>query len=388
MDGEEMNLPMEVALNLQQEKRHGCYASNIGSLVTPIQRVRMHVYSRYKTEMGGFVALANGDEPPLREPLAHQQKAVAHASVSMFKTSRALLLLTMFFFLVNRVKSRSSTQGFSGFESMAHRNPLRPDSFLMDPIKGSLQGMSSEPEPRDVGSVKVSKPRSALAGRRSFYELESETSQHSPFLENIGPLVDMEVISLKNPSFGVEWSEAAAPLDLRFEMNGGLSGAQINSNGFPQIRAEDTPKAQASSTMDSPDRPLNNVEEIDPTGELEKTYLALSAPRGLRSSSRSAAFYGPQSSDLRVESCEHFDAFLVSKLPSSVAERFPSFVQTETAAGNGQPYLHHVHGAENLGESEGEGNPRLIVEGGKTMQLWNEESAGEAASIQDFLAAD
>ncbi|CDJ36128.1 uncharacterized protein EMH_0007950 [Eimeria mitis] len=84
------------------------------------------------------------------------------------------------------------------------------------------------------------------------------------------------------------------------------------------------------------------------------------------------AFYGPQSEDLRVDDCQHFDAFLVSPLPSSVASRFSNFVQKENAQTDGMPYLHHIHGRPAEDPADGEENPRLAVEGGKVTPLWSE----------------
>ncbi|CDI85837.1 hypothetical protein, conserved [Eimeria praecox] len=84
------------------------------------------------------------------------------------------------------------------------------------------------------------------------------------------------------------------------------------------------------------------------------------------------AFYGPQSDELRVDDCQHFDAFLVSPLPSSVGSKFSEFVQKEASQADGMPYLHHIHGRPVGDPADGEENPRLIVEGGKVTPLWSE----------------
>ncbi|KAL8448314.1 hypothetical protein Emed_003844 [Eimeria media] len=88
-----------------------------------------------------------------------------------------------------------------------------------------------------------------------------------------------------------------------------------------------------------------------------------------------AAFYGPQSDELMVDDCQHFDAFLVSPLPSSLASRFPEFVQKETTQEDGMPYLHHIHGNTPAADAaDSEANPRLVVEGGKVTRLWSEDT--------------
>lgn len=92
-------------------------------------------------------------------------------------------------------------------------------------------------------------------------------------------------------------------------------------------------------------------------------------------------FYGPQSEDVEIEDCSHLDAFLVSPLPSSVASRFEDFIEKEKRQQDGMPYLHHIHmghplGAP-LGDAEGEKNPRVIVEGGKTTPLWSDSAEGK-----------
>lgn len=89
------------------------------------------------------------------------------------------------------------------------------------------------------------------------------------------------------------------------------------------------------------------------------------------------AFYGPQSDELQVDNCQHFDAFLVSPLPSSVASKFSDFVKKEEAQADGMPYLHHIHGRPSDDPADGEENPRLVVEGGKVTPLWSEYTEGE-----------
>ncbi|KAL8433064.1 hypothetical protein Efla_006263 [Eimeria flavescens] len=87
-----------------------------------------------------------------------------------------------------------------------------------------------------------------------------------------------------------------------------------------------------------------------------------------------AGFYGPQSDELQVDDCQHFDAFLVSPLPSSVASRFANFVQKEAAQEDGMPYLHHIHRLPSADAADGEANPRLVIEGGKVTPLWSEDT--------------
>lgn len=99
------------------------------------------------------------------------------------------------------------------------------------------------------------------------------------------------------------------------------------------------------------------------------------------------AFYGPQSEDLRIDDCQHFDAFLVSPLPSSVASRFSNFVQKEAAQADGMPYLHHIHGRPAEDPADGEENPRLVVEGGKVTPLWSEYTEGQTSVHIPFPAA-
>ncbi|KAL8275048.1 hypothetical protein Esti_001104 [Eimeria stiedai] len=98
-----------------------------------------------------------------------------------------------------------------------------------------------------------------------------------------------------------------------------------------------------------------------------------------------AAFYGPQSDELEVDDCQHFDAFLVSPLPSSVASRFTDFVQKEAAQPDGMPYLHHIHGSSPAADAaDGEANPRLVIEGGKVTLLWSEDVDGKQTDTLFF----
>lgn len=101
------------------------------------------------------------------------------------------------------------------------------------------------------------------------------------------------------------------------------------------------------------------------------------APAPTPDSPLRSAFYGPQSDDVHVDGCQHFDAFLVSPLPSSVASRFKEFVQKEATQVDGMPYLHHIHGRAATEPADGEENPRLVVEGGKVTPLWSEDTDGE-----------
>lgn len=96
----------------------------------------------------------------------------------------------------------------------------------------------------------------------------------------------------------------------------------------------------------------------------------------------SPAFYGPQSDELQVDDCRHFDAFLVSPLPSGVASRYKEFVEKEAAQADNMPYLHHIHGQTAVNAVDGEANPRLVVEGGQVTPLWSEDTDGEIADAE------
>lgn len=93
---------------------------------------------------------------------------------------------------------------------------------------------------------------------------------------------------------------------------------------------------------------------------------------------------------MKIEHCHGLDVYLVSNLPTDLAERYPKFAAREKEEGGGLPLLHHVHlatqdkgaagkggGGQNKKETSSSlstdalANPRLVVESSQVTPLWN-----------------
>ncbi|PHJ23687.1 transmembrane protein, partial [Cystoisospora suis] len=116
---------------------------------------------------------------------------------------------------------------------------------------------------------------------------------------------------------------------------------------------------------------------------------SLSASPSLGAPPSPPGFIGKQSHNVKIEHCHGLDVYLVSNLPTDLAERYPKFAAREKEEGHGLPLLHHVHlqtqdkgaaGEQNKKDassassslsSDALANPRLVVESSEVTPLWN-----------------
>ncbi|XP_026192632.1 uncharacterized protein LOC34617814 [Cyclospora cayetanensis] len=229
--------------------------------------------------------------------------------------------------------------------------------------------------------------------------LPLETSEGGPLFSSPINLTDelrLPPVDAPDSAFLYESGAGAQP-SFAFESITGnsdyQSGTDFAAASQPLVAFESsqaTPPGDSSEVnpVETPD-PNAVVPYLLPVKPFPPRFSGLSSASGIASESEDFdelfpppaeenplryAFFGPQSDNVQIENCQHFDAFLVSPLPSSLASRFKDFVQKEAGQEDGTPFLHHIHGQAALDPANREENPRLIVEGGKVTPLWSENA--------------